>query len=599
MKKLLAMLLSVIMALPLAVPALAAPAPGASLEDIIPISGTLDGLTGSTGGSGASVYVDEEACRAYLEANPEAAARFRANAYDFFGQMFFYYESPEEYMETWELTEEEFLDEMAMLQAKLVLQAQAVQGRIDALKEAMGGVPGQIGVMLNGAYVQFPDAVPEVTGGRTMVPVRPIVEALGGQAEMADGKVICEAGGVRLTFTPGSKEVLTEYTGGELPGDGQMFPMDCAPYIKGGRTYVPVRFLGEILGYKVGWDGQFETAVLTDPEALKAEIDSRFTIYNRLMATQGFSLEDGKALRADMKGDLTFTAFDTLNGNTTYTARLTGEELVSSEAYNGSYALALSDNLAEALVELLEEEGLTEEEAAPLRAALRQLELDYIATREGLAWMHSPVLDELGGGENVWLGVAMGPNEAAALFAQLGQTATVGGQYLAAYDFDSVLSWAAAMEGADASEQLLGDRQFTTAGGVSTLRWDLDALIDWVLMDYDTDEFTEEELAGLRREIAREYKDLEYTLTVDSRGSGRISALVHTLPQHLGDSSMRMAVEETVSAGRVVMTVDLHIANVGQFKLTLESARQGSAKLPITEPPEGSTIVDPIDPLNP
>lgn len=61
---------------------------------------------------------------------------------------------------------------------------------VNAFKTALGGVPGQIGVMVNGVYVKFPDAAPEVAGGRTMVPVRPIVEALEGKANMADGKVI-------------------------------------------------------------------------------------------------------------------------------------------------------------------------------------------------------------------------------------------------------------------------------------------------------------------------------------------------------------------------------------------------------------------------
>ena len=139
---------------------------------------------------------------------------------------------------------------------------------MDAIKTALGGVPGQIGVMVNGEYVKFPDAVPEVTGGRTMVPVRAIVEALGGEADMAGGKVTCKANNTSLTFTPGSSEVLVEYTGGELPGDGQIFPMDCAPYIKGGRTYVPVRFVAEAWGCAVGWDADTSTVVIVDVDTL-------------------------------------------------------------------------------------------------------------------------------------------------------------------------------------------------------------------------------------------------------------------------------------------------------------------------------------------
>lgn len=583
MKKLTAVLLSLALSLSLTVPAFAAPAP----EDIIPINGILE--------EDFDLWAEE---RAYLDAHPGLEDQLRASAYDYFAQEYPYYDSPEEYMEYWEMTEEEFLDEMVLYQTWELLKAEEHQNQVDALKEAMGGVPGQIGVMLNGEYVRFPDAIPEVTGGRTMVPVRPIVEALGGQAEMTDGKVICQAGGVRLTFTPGSSEVLTEYTGGELPGDGQMFPMDCAPYIKGGRTYVPVRFLGEILGYRVSWDSDFETAVLTDLEALAAEIDGRFTILNRMLAVQSYTMEEGKSLRGTVKGDLTFTAFDTLNGNTTYTAALTGNELFNTQAVNGSYALTLSDNLADELVKLLAGQGLPEEEVEELRAALRKLELDYIITRKGLAWVSSPLLNQAGGGEDIWLGLAADPQVMEAVFAQLGQTATVSEQYLATYE-DSALSWAAAMDYADAMEELLGDKCFTTTDGVSTLRWDLDALIDWALRDYDPDTFTEEELAELRREMAKEYKELEYTLTVDSRGNGRVSALIHTLPQHIGDTSARLSLEESVRSGRTSMTVNLHIANVGTMKFTLTSELRTDPATPETQPPEGSTVVDAGEMLDP
>lgn len=583
MKKLTAVLLSLALSLSLTVPAFAAPAP----EDIIPINGILE--------EDFDLWAEE---RAYLDAHPGLEDQLRASAYDYFAQEYPYYDSPEEYMEYWEMTEEEFLDEMVLYQTWELLKAEEHQNQVDALKEAMGGVPGQIGVMLNGEYVRFPDAIPEVTGGRTMVPVRPIVEALGGQAEMTDGKVICQAGGVRLTFTPGSSEVLTEYTGGKLPGDGQMFPMDCAPYIKGGRTYVPVRFLGEILGYRVSWDSDFETAVLTDPEALAAEIDGRFTILNRMLAVQSYTMEEGKSLRGTVKGDLTFTAFDTLNGNTTYTAALTGSELFNTQAVNGSYALTLSDNLADELVKLLAGQGLPEEEVEELRAALRKLELDYIITRKGLAWVSSPLLNQAGGGEDIWLGLAADLQVMEAVFAQLGQTATVSEQYLATYE-DSALSWAAAMDYADAMEELLGDKCFTTTDGVSTLRWDLDALIDWALRDYDPDTFTEEELAELRREMAKEYKELEYTLTVDSRGNGRVSALIHTLPQHIGDSSARLSLEESVRSGRTSMTVNLHIANVGTMKFTLTSELRTDPATPETQPPEGSTVVDAGEMLDP
>ena len=54
--------------------------------------------------------------------------------------------SPEEYMAYFEMTEEEFLDEMVLWQVSVLLEAEEAQSRADAIKTALGGVPGQIGV---------------------------------------------------------------------------------------------------------------------------------------------------------------------------------------------------------------------------------------------------------------------------------------------------------------------------------------------------------------------------------------------------------------------------------------------------------------------
>ena len=168
MKKLLAFLLSAAMALTLAIPAMAAP------EDAVPISGAPDG--------DFSWYTAEQA---YLDAHPGLEEQLRASAYDFFAREVAGSMSPEEYMAYFEMTEEEFLDEMVLWQVSALLEAEEERSWVDAIKTALGGVPGQIGVMVNGEYVKFPDAVPEVTGGRTMVPVRAIVEALGGGGNAA------------------------------------------------------------------------------------------------------------------------------------------------------------------------------------------------------------------------------------------------------------------------------------------------------------------------------------------------------------------------------------------------------------------------------
>ena len=449
MKKLLAFLLSAAMALTLAIPAMAAP------EDAVPISGAPD-----------EDFSWSTAEQAYLDAHPGLEEQLRASAYDFFAREVAGSMSPEEYMAYFEMTEEEFLDEMVLWQVSALLEAEEERSWVDAIKTALGGVPGQIGVMVNGEYVKFPDAVPEVTGGRTMVPVRAIVEALDGEADMAGGKVTCKANDTSLTFTPGSSEVLVEYTGGELPGDGQIFPMDCAPYIKGGRTYVPVRFLGEILGYEVGWDGQFQTAVLLDRDELAARYDEHFTIMNRVQANRGLTMEEGKNYKADVKGNLTVTAFDTLNGNQTYKADLSASQILNSEAANAKLSLKLSDNLRTMLKDSTSTDPEVRERLDLVLDALENLEL--IVTEKGLGWLHAAALDEAAGEKNVWLGLDLGAEWGQLAFAQTGD-ATMGSVLAAMIDVDSVESLPTAVSpAAQLLYELYGDDKFTTSGGVST-----------------------------------------------------------------------------------------------------------------------------------
>ena len=571
MKKLLAFLLSAAMALTLAVPAMAAP------EDAVPISGAPDG--------DFSWYTAEQA---YLDAHPGLEEQLRANAYDFFAREVAGSMSPEEYMAYFEMTEEEFLEEMVLWQVSVLLEAEAERSWVDAIKTALGGVPGQIGVMVNGEYVKFPDAVPEVTGGRTMVPVRAIVEALDGEADMAGGKVTCKANDTSLTFTPGSSEVLVEYTGGELPGDGQIFPMDCAPYIKGGRTYVPVRFLGEILGYEVGWDGQFQTAVLLDRDELAARYDEHFTIMNRVQANRGPAMEEGKNYKADVKGNLTVTAFDTLNGNQTYKADLSASQILNSEAANAKLSLKLSDNLRTMLKDSTSTDPEVRERLDLVLNALEDLEL--IVTEKGLGWLHAAALDEAAGEKNVWLGLDLGAEWGQLAFAQTGD-ATMGSVLAAMIDVDSVESLPTTVSpAAQLLYELYGDDKFTTSGGVSTRTIGLDDL----LALYKDMGLTEADLA----EAKAAFQEFSITMKVDSKGGVTMACAMQTAALD-GMPGLKLTMDVKQDSGNAAISMTLHIANIGEGRLTLTQTWSTTSGKPQDQPPEGAIVVDPAELLNP
>jgi hypothetical protein len=114
-------------------------------------------------------------------------------------------------------------------------------------------VIGSSTMTVNGAG-QALDAAPMIKDGRTLVPIRAIVEAMGGTVsfDASDGRG-------RVDITVG-RHTLSLWIG--KPGarvDGRTMQIDASnpavvPLIQTGRTYLPFRFVGESLGCAVGWD---------------------------------------------------------------------------------------------------------------------------------------------------------------------------------------------------------------------------------------------------------------------------------------------------------------------------------------------------------
>ena len=87
------------------------------------------------------------------------------------------------------------------------------------------------------------DAAPYIADGRTMVPIRALSETFGAEVDFKDNVVTIVDGDTTIVMTIGE----TTYT---INDEEQT--MDVAPVIgSGDRTYVPIRFVAEALGYKV------------------------------------------------------------------------------------------------------------------------------------------------------------------------------------------------------------------------------------------------------------------------------------------------------------------------------------------------------------
>src|SRR5664280_7371 len=88
---------------------------------------------------------------------------------------------------------------------------------------------------------------PLISNGTTMVPIRAIVESLG-------GSIGWDAADRRLDIRLGSRTVTTWVSKTTATVNGSSTTMSVAPAIIGGSTMIPLRFVAENLGCLVGWD---------------------------------------------------------------------------------------------------------------------------------------------------------------------------------------------------------------------------------------------------------------------------------------------------------------------------------------------------------
>ena len=105
------------------------------------------------------------------------------------------------------------------------------------------------------------DSPPVIKNGRTLVPIRAIIEALG-------GTVGWDGAARKATVTLGSTSLQLWIGKSAATVNGTSTPIDSTnakvvPEIINGRTMLPLRFVSENLGAAVGWDQSTQTITIT------------------------------------------------------------------------------------------------------------------------------------------------------------------------------------------------------------------------------------------------------------------------------------------------------------------------------------------------
>jgi hypothetical protein len=113
-------------------------------------------------------------------------------------------------------------------------------------------------IEINGSSVELDPGrgtTPVIISGRTVLPIRSVVEAMGGNIEWdgATKKITLNAKGITVDMWIDKKEIQV---------NGVLKQIDVAPVILNGRTMVPLRFAAENLDCTVNWETESKKAII-------------------------------------------------------------------------------------------------------------------------------------------------------------------------------------------------------------------------------------------------------------------------------------------------------------------------------------------------
>ena len=149
----------------------------------------------------------------------------------------------------------------------------------------------EINVVADGKQVEFTDARPFIDEtGRTMVPLRPVADAMGIEVEWdrrtktavfsetyekgmegfgydINGKAVYgEIVYMSLSFKVNDPKVemlgKVKKENGDMTMIADRFEMDTTAVVKDGRTYAPLRYMVQSFGYDVGWNQEDATVTV-------------------------------------------------------------------------------------------------------------------------------------------------------------------------------------------------------------------------------------------------------------------------------------------------------------------------------------------------
>ncbi len=150
----------------------------------------------------------------------------------------------------------------------------------------------------NGEYIDCQTA-PKNVDGRVMLPFRDVLESMGASVDYDDANKLVTASkdGVTITFTLLDDTIYIDNNGAQ-----SQITMDVPMIVEDGHTLVPVRFLSEALGMRVGWENG--TVCILDTAALSDELAEKTPNLSKLIELGKPDVNSSKAdIKLNFKSD--------------------------------------------------------------------------------------------------------------------------------------------------------------------------------------------------------------------------------------------------------------------------------------------------------
>lgn len=210
-----------------------------------------------------------------------------------------------------------------------------------------------ITVVINGEKANFSDVAISVND-RTLLPLRALLVGLGVQND--DKHIIWNAAESSVVFYKDDTKVYLKVGSNVAYINDKAVTLEAAPvlYSKSGRTYIPVRFVAQALGYKVAWDAYLKNVHITSPEKyerVKSIIENSLKAMSKIdKYIMTFKIGNGNGtstnatIKTDKKNKQLYRKFDNYLNSVLYTTEeYCLNDIVYSKSSNADWTVKKFD----------------------------------------------------------------------------------------------------------------------------------------------------------------------------------------------------------------------------------------------------------------